>query len=157
MASAFLYETKNPSGEYFDKKSRLSREEYFLALSRSTTLYGGNLSHSLSEGFLLHLFGGVAPVRSLILGVNKKSFKPCGFCFVEFENRAGAERALRALNGLDIEGRALKLDFDAGFKEGRQYGRGFEGGQLADEVEQAERDMERKYNGNKNSKRTKRD
>ncbi len=39
-----LYKDLEPTSEYYDKHSKLSREEYFERLKTSTTLYVGNLS-----------------------------------------------------------------------------------------------------------------
>ena len=44
--------------------------------------------------------------------------------------RADAENAMRYVNGTRLDDRIVRTDFDAGFKEGRQYGRGKSGGQV---------------------------
>uniref|UniRef100_A0A8C5V7N4 Nuclear cap-binding protein subunit 2 n=1 Tax=Microcebus murinus TaxID=30608 RepID=A0A8C5V7N4_MICMU len=60
----------------------------------------------------------------------------CGFCFVEYYSRADAENAMRYINGTRLGDRIIRTDWDAGFKEGRQYGRGRSGGQARDEYRQ---------------------
>ncbi|XP_044526840.1 nuclear cap-binding protein subunit 2-like isoform X2 [Gracilinanus agilis] len=44
-----------------------------------------------------------------------------------------AENAMRYINGTRLDDRIIRTDWDAGFKEGRQYGRGRSGGQVRDE------------------------
>ena len=39
----------------------------------------------------------------------------------------------RYINGTRLDDRIIRTDWDAGFKEGRQYGRGKSGGQVRDE------------------------
>lgn len=50
-------------------------------------------------------------------------------CF-RYYTRADAEHAMRFINGTRLDDRIVRTDWDAGFKEGRQYGRGKTGGQV---------------------------
>ncbi|XP_054025694.1 uncharacterized protein LOC104296347 isoform X1 [Dryobates pubescens] len=50
-----------------------------------------------------------------------------------YYTRAEAEHAMRFINGTRLDDRIIRTDWDAGFKEGRQYGRGKTGGQVRDE------------------------
>jgi nuclear cap-binding protein subunit 2 len=52
---------------------------------------------------------------------------------MEYYNRADAEAAMRYINGTRLDDRIVRVDWDAGFIEGRQYGRGKSGGQVRDE------------------------
>ncbi|XP_069601525.1 nuclear cap-binding protein subunit 2-like [Ranitomeya imitator] len=56
-----------------------------------------------------------------------------GFCFVEYYTRADTEQAMRFINGAHLDDRIIRTDWDAGFKEDRQHGRGKSGGQVRDE------------------------
>ena len=58
---------------------------------------------------------------------------PCGFCFVEYFTRRGAEDCVKYLNGTTLDEREVRIDFDWGFEDGRQFGRGKSGGQVRDE------------------------
>ena len=54
-------------------------------------------------------------------------------CFLKnlrYYTRTDAENALRYINGTRLDDRVIRCDWDAGFKEGRQYGRGKHGGQV---------------------------
>ncbi|EMP39177.1 Nuclear cap-binding protein subunit 2 [Chelonia mydas] len=50
-----------------------------------------------------------------------------------YYTRADAEHAMRFINGTRLDDRIIRTDWDAGFKEGRQFGRGKTGGQVRDE------------------------
>ncbi|XP_057552086.1 nuclear cap-binding protein subunit 2-like [Hippopotamus amphibius kiboko] len=47
-----------------------------------------------------------------------------------------AENAMRYVNGTRLDDRIIHTDWDAGFKEGRQHGRGCSRGQVQDEYRQ---------------------
>jgi hypothetical protein len=72
-------------------------------------------------------------VKAIVMGLDKNLKTPCGFCFVEYHNRPDAERAVKYLNGTKLDDREVRMDFDWGFQEGRQFGRGKSGGQVRDE------------------------
>ena len=67
------------------------------------------------------------------MGLDRHAKTPCGFCFVEYCWRRDTEDAMRFLNGLKLDERIVRCDWDGGFVEGRQYGRGRSGGQVRDE------------------------
>ena len=64
------------------------------------------------------------------MGLDKHRKTPCGFCFVVYYTRSDAEDAVKYLNGTYVDERPIRADFDWGFVEGRQYGRGRTGGQV---------------------------
>ena len=49
---------------------------------------------------------------------------------LRYYTREDAEAAVRYVNGTRLDDRIIRRDWDAGFKEGRQYGRGKSGGQV---------------------------
>ena len=64
------------------------------------------------------------------MGLDRENYTPCGFCFVEYFRREDAESCMRFLNGTKLDERVIRTDWDAGFIEGRQFGRGKSGGQV---------------------------
>jgi len=50
--------------------------------------------------------------------------------FARYYTREDAENAMRYVNGTRLDDRIVRTDWDAGFIEGRQYGRGKSGGQV---------------------------
>lgn len=55
---------------------------------------------------------------------------------LRYYTREDAENALRYVNGTRLDDRVIRCDWDAGFREGRQFGRGKHGGQVRDEYRQ---------------------
>ena len=135
-SAAALYKDMKPTSVYYDKHSRLSREEYAERLRTSTTLYVGNLSFFTLESQLLEYFSQCGQVVNLIMGLNKVKMQPCGFCFVEYSNRAEAALAVNILNRSVLDGMMIRVDWDYGFEPNRQFGRGKTGGQVRDEFRQ---------------------
>jgi nuclear cap-binding protein subunit 2 len=107
-------------------------------LSRTCTLYVGNLSFFTTEEQVLELFTRVGYVRRLIIGLNKLDKTPCGFCFVEYSTHADARACQRFISGVvNVDDRVVRADLDPGFEEGRQFGRSRKsGGQRRDDFRQ---------------------
>ena len=91
------------------------------------------MSFYTTEEQIYELFGMCGEVKRVVMGLDKFKRTPCGFCFVEYYNRDEAEHAMRYINGTRLDDRIIRTDWDAGFIEGRQYGRGKSGGQVRDE------------------------
>ncbi|KAK2147393.1 hypothetical protein LSH36_555g02017 [Paralvinella palmiformis] len=144
-------------GAYRDQRYKGSRQQQEDLLLHSTTLYVGNLSFFTTEEQIHELFTRAGDVKRIIMGLDKFKKTPCGFCFVElrkfprsvliasdpsfynlnsvvrYYTREDAENAMRYANGTRLDDRVVRTDWDVGFKEGRQYGRGKSGGQVRDE------------------------
>ena len=131
MARLFL--DSEPLTQYKDRLFKGSMEEYLDRLRSSATLYVGNVSFFTSEEQIWSLFAKCGVVKTVIMGLDKHKLTPCGFCFVEYHNRVDAERAVKCLNGTKLDDREVRIDFDWGFQDGRQFGRGKSGGQVRDE------------------------
>lgn len=115
---------------YRDQKFKGTKTEQDRLLSHSTTLYIGNLSFYTTEEQIHELFGRAGDVKRIIMGLDRNKKTPCGFCFVEYYTRVDSENAMRYINGTKLDDRLIRTDWDAGFIEGRQYGRGKSGGQV---------------------------
>ena len=118
---------------YRDQHFKGSRGEQERLLRQTSTLYIGNMSFYTTEEQIYELFGMCGEVKRVVMGLDKFKRTPCGFCFVEYYAREDAENALRYINGTRLDDRIIRTDWDAGFIEGRQYGRGKSGGQVRDE------------------------
>ena len=137
-----LYQETSVRSLYTDRKFG-AKEEWEGAIQNSTTLYIGNLSlYTTEEQLRSSKFGRAGEVKRIIMGLDRHAKTPCGFCFVEYRWRRDTEDAMRFLNGLKLDERIVRCDWDGGFVEGRQYGRGRSGGQVRDEY-RADYDAER--------------
>lgn len=110
-----------------------SRDEQEKLLHDSTTLYIGNLSFYTTEEQIYELFGKCGEIKRVVVGLDRVRKTPCGFCFVEYHTKKDALNAMRYVNGTRLDDRIIRTDWDTGFIEGRQYGRGKSGGQVRDE------------------------
>lgn len=118
---------------YMDKQFKGGEEEWKKKIAETATVYVGNLSYYTNEYQIHELFGRCGSIRRVIMGLDRFKKTPCGFCFVEFDERPSALKAVAYLHQTSLEGRILAIDLDAGFIEGRQFGRGSSGGQISDE------------------------
>nr|CAD7588471.1 unnamed protein product [Timema genevievae] len=115
---------------YRDQHFKGSRGEQERLLRLTATLYVGNLSFFTTEEQIYELFSKCGDVKKIVMGLDKYKKTPCGFCFVEYYTRVDAESCMRYINGTRLDDRIIRTDWDAGFVEGRQYGRGKTGGQV---------------------------
>src|SRR5438093_12487258 len=76
----------------------------------NTKLFVGHLSFETTEIDLQDLFAAHGPVTSVDLIMDKFSGKPRGFAFVTMESKEGAQAAIQALHGKDLDGRALTVN-----------------------------------------------
>jgi RNA recognition motif-containing protein len=76
----------------------------------STRLYIGNLSYNTTQEQLQELFSAHGPVEGVDLIMDKFSGRPRGFGFVTMETKEGADAAIQALNGKNVDGRDLTVN-----------------------------------------------
>ena len=93
----------------------------------STKLYVGNLSYNTTENQLQDLFAEHGPVTGVELIMDKFSGRPRGFGFVTLETKEGADAAVAAMNGKNVDGRDLTVN-EARPREERAPGGGGGGG-----------------------------
>jgi RNA recognition motif-containing protein len=74
-----------------------------------TRLYVGNLPFSATDDAVRALFAKHGTVETVAVIADRETGRPRGFGFVEMSN-ADASRAMQALNGADMDGRALKVN-----------------------------------------------
>ena len=91
----------------------------------------------------MEFFSQCGQVVNLIMGLNKQQKTPCGFCFVEYATREESQQAVDCLNLQTVDGRQVRIDWDPGFRFGRQFGRGKTGAQVRDEINQDQPDKDR--------------
>ncbi len=80
-------------------------------LVNSAKLYVGNLSYDTSEASIRTAFEAHGEVASVNLITDRDSGRPKGFGFVEMGSADEAQKAKGALDGTQMDGRALKVDW----------------------------------------------
>ena len=81
-------------------------------------LFVGNLSFQTTESELTALFQGFGQVTRVHVAMDRETGRARGFAFVEMPNDEEAAKAIAALNGKEVGGRALKVN-EARPKEAR--------------------------------------
>lgn len=76
----------------------------------STKLFVGNLSYNTTENQLQDMFAAHGTVTEVDMIMDKFSGRPRGFAFVTMESKEGAEAAIKAMNGTEVDGRALTVN-----------------------------------------------
>ncbi|GAB1454889.1 MAG: RNA-binding protein [Spirochaetia bacterium] len=73
-------------------------------------IYVGNLSYETSDARLVELFSAHGQVLSARTIVDRDSGRSKGFAFVEMGTEGEARAAIAALNGMELDGRQLKVN-----------------------------------------------
>lgn len=73
-------------------------------------LFIGNLSWNTTDATLGEAFAVHGTVIDSRVVTDKFSGKSRGFGFIEYEDAASAETALIAMNGMDVDGRPVRVD-----------------------------------------------
>ncbi len=71
-------------------------------------LYVGNLAWGVTDDDLQNMFAEYGSVASAVVITDRETGRSRGFGFVELED--GAEQAIEALNGQDMQGRPLRVN-----------------------------------------------
>lgn len=75
-----------------------------------TNIFVGNLSYNSTEDTIRSLFSEYGEVERVNLIADRDTGQARGFGFVEMTNSADANRAIEALNGYELDGRALNVN-----------------------------------------------
>ncbi|HAE87554.1 TPA: RNA-binding protein [Candidatus Marinimicrobia bacterium] len=73
-------------------------------------IYVGNLPWGVSEEALKNLFSEYGTVDTARVITDRNSGRSKGFGFVEMSNDSEAQKAIEALNGKEMDGRALRVN-----------------------------------------------
>ena len=84
-------------------------------------LFVGNLPYTATEAALREHFSVIGPLSYVYLPVDRESGKPRGFAFVEFNDKAQADEAIRRFNNQLFMGRPLAVN-EAREREDRPQG-----------------------------------
>jgi RNA recognition motif-containing protein len=73
-------------------------------------IFVGNLAFSSTEGAVRSLFENYGAVDRVSIMTDRDTGRSRGFAFVEMPDAAEADRAIDALNGYSMDGRALNVN-----------------------------------------------
>ena len=86
-------------------------------------IYVGNLPFSATEEDLRDVFGPHGEIESVAVITDRETGRARGFAFVEMVEEAAAGKAIQALDGTEMGGRALRVN-EAQERGGRGGGGG---------------------------------
>ncbi|QKX57521.1 uncharacterized protein TRUGW13939_04635 [Talaromyces rugulosus] len=100
----------------------------------SSTLFIGNLSFNTNEDVVRETFQEQGTILGIRLPTDAESGRPKGFGYIEFSSVDEARQAMTDLNGADVGGRAIRLDYSTPRPQGdgNRGGRGGFGGRGGD-------------------------
>ena len=73
-------------------------------------VYVGNMSYDTTQDGLRELFGAHGEITSVNIITDRVTGRPRGFAFVEMATEEAASAAIAALNGQEVDGRALTVN-----------------------------------------------
>ena len=73
-------------------------------------LFVGNLNFKTTADEIRDLFAQAGAIREVFLPTDRMTGRPRGFAFVDFENAEDAVKATEKFNGVDLGGRALRVN-----------------------------------------------
>nr|GEZ08164.1 33 kDa ribonucleoprotein, chloroplastic [Tanacetum cinerariifolium] len=100
--------------EVMGPKIRRSNKDF---IESPHKIYAGNLSWIITSERLKDAFADQPGLLSAKVIYEKHSGRSRGFGFVTFSSPEAAESALSSMNGMEVEGRALRLNLAAGKEE----------------------------------------
>lgn len=96
-----------------------------MATSQHRRVFVGNIPYDVTEEQLVQICEEVGPVVSFRLVIDRETGKPKGYGFCEYKDEETALSARRNLQGYEINGRQLRVDFAENDKNAdRNQGRG---------------------------------
>ncbi|MDZ7722354.1 MAG: RNA-binding protein [candidate division KSB1 bacterium] len=72
-------------------------------------MYIGNLSHKVTEGDLEQLFSDYGTVETVKIVKDRFSGQSKGFGFVDMPDNSEADKAMKALNGMQVKESRIKI------------------------------------------------
>uniref|UniRef100_A0A915EMK5 RRM domain-containing protein n=1 Tax=Ditylenchus dipsaci TaxID=166011 RepID=A0A915EMK5_9BILA len=75
------------------------------------SVYVGNIPYNVTENDLGNFFSQAGNVTNVRIVYDRETNRPKGFGFCEFADQQGAENAVTTLNGVDFNGRALRVNW----------------------------------------------
>jgi RNA recognition motif-containing protein len=91
-------------------------------------IFAGNLSYSTTDDSLRAAFEAYGEVSSARVISDRESGRSRGFGFIEMPDAAEGQAAIQALDGQDLDGRAVKVNEARPKEEGGRGGRDSRGG-----------------------------
>ena len=88
----------------------------------TSKIYVGNLPYSVTDSILESNFAEFGSVSSAKVMMDRETGRSKGFGFVEIGSAEAAQAAIKALNGMSVDGRSITVNLARPREEGRGPG-----------------------------------
>ena len=105
------FEGRRLSVQFADKNSREKPLHHNATNTPSKTLFIGNLAFDMTDRDLNNLFSNIKDVVDVRVAIDRRTGQPRGFAHADFVTVESAEVAYQILNGKDVCGRNLRIDY----------------------------------------------
>ncbi|MFH4981402.1 hypothetical protein AB6A40_008111 [Gnathostoma spinigerum] len=75
------------------------------------SIYVGNIPYAVTEADVGSFFSQAGQVTNVRLVYDRETGRPKGFGFCDFLEEADAQRAINSLNGVEFNGRPLRVNW----------------------------------------------
>eukprot|EP00669_Euglena_mutabilis_P003787 TRINITY_DN14817_c0_g1_i1.p1 TRINITY_DN14817_c0_g1~~TRINITY_DN14817_c0_g1_i1.p1 ORF type:complete len:108 (-),score=19.75 TRINITY_DN14817_c0_g1_i1:128-430(-) len=76
----------------------------------TSSIYVGNISYKIRSKDLETKFSKFGPIESATVVMDRDTDRSKGFGFVKFASSDAAERAIKEMDGLEVDGRQLRVN-----------------------------------------------
>jgi len=96
---------------------QITKSPRAMATEPSKTLFIGNLAFEMSDADLNKLFREIKNVVDVRVAIDRRTGQPRGFAHADFVDVASAQTGLEVLQGKEVYGRQLRVDFSGAAKD----------------------------------------
>jgi nucleolin len=115
----------------------------------SKTLYIGNLAFEMSDADLNKMFRDIKNVIDVRVAIDRRTGQPRGFAHADFVDVESAVKGLEALQGQEVYGRVLRVDFSGGPATRQPREGGFGGDRYGGDRSRGDRSRGDRYGGDR--------
>nr|CAD2138844.1 unnamed protein product [Meloidogyne enterolobii]CAD2183797.1 unnamed protein product [Meloidogyne enterolobii] len=75
------------------------------------SVYVGNIPYNTTENDIGNMFSSCGVVTNVHIVIDRNTQRSKGFGFCEFQDQQGAENAVQKMNGVEMNGRPLRVNW----------------------------------------------
>ncbi|KAL3093225.1 hypothetical protein niasHT_022675 [Heterodera trifolii] len=79
--------------------------------SSGFSVYVGNIPYNTTEADIGSMFSSCGVVTNVRIVYDRETNRPKGFAFCEFQDQQGAQNAVTNMNGIELNGRPLRVNW----------------------------------------------
>lgn len=119
---------ENAQGGFKDRAQARASNYGDQTSPESDTLFVGNISFDATQDMVQEAFDGLGTILGIRLPTDMQTGNPKGFGYVQFASVDEAREALNNMQGAEVAGRAIRLDFSSPRQNSGDSPRGGRGG-----------------------------